>query len=101
MSKLIEIRIPLYPECGETCGNCAAGALHVGNRASRAGNAVIEEMLAKPGDMIQRDDNVIALEAGRIALDIPSPHAGCVVAVMVAPGQQVAKGAVILTLEQA
>jgi len=87
MSRLVEIRVPIYPECWETCGSCAAG------------NVVIEEVLVKPGDMIQRDDNVIVLETGKIALDIPSPHAGRVVAVMVAPGQQVAEGALILTLE--
>jgi len=89
MSKLIEIRIPIYPECWETCGSCAAG------------NVVIEEVLVKPGDMIQRDDNVIVLETGKIALDIPSPHAGRVVAVMVKAGDEVAEGALILTLEQA
>jgi pyruvate/2-oxoglutarate dehydrogenase complex dihydrolipoamide acyltransferase (E2) component len=87
MSKLIEIRIPIYPECWETCGSCAAG------------NVVIEEVLVKPGDIIQRDDNIIILETGKIALDIPSPYAGRVVNVMVAAGDEVAEGALILTLE--
>ncbi|MCX7162445.1 MAG: biotin/lipoyl-containing protein [Betaproteobacteria bacterium] len=89
MSRLIEIRIPIYPDCWETCGSCAAGAV------------VIEEVLVKPGDMLQRDDNVIVLETGKIALDIPSPHAGRVVEVMVKAGDQVAEGALILTLAAA
>jgi pyruvate/2-oxoglutarate dehydrogenase complex dihydrolipoamide acyltransferase (E2) component len=88
MPPLVEVRIPLYPQCWDTCGSCAAG------------DVVIEEVLVKPGDIIRRDDNVIVLETGKIALDIPSPHAGRVVAVMVTPGQKVAEGALILTLEQ-
>jgi pyruvate/2-oxoglutarate dehydrogenase complex dihydrolipoamide acyltransferase (E2) component len=87
MPRLIEIRIPKYPECWDACGNCAAGAV------------VIEEVLVKPGDMIQCDDNVITLETGKIALDIPTPHAGRVVEITVAAGELVAEGALILTLE--
>ena len=89
MSRLIEIRIPKYPECWDTCGSCAAGEV------------VIQEVLVKPGDLIQCDDNVIVLETGKIALDIPSPYAGRVVEVMVAAGDQVDQGALILTLEAA
>ena len=89
MTRLIEIRVPLYPDCWETCGNCAAG------------DVVIEEVLVKPGDMLQRDDNVIILETGKIALDIPTPHAGRVVEIMVKAGDRVAEGALILTLEAA
>lgn len=87
MAGLIEVRIPIYPECWETCGSCAAG------------DVVIEEVLVKPGDIVQRDDNIIILETGKIALDIPTPHAGRVVEVMVAAGDEVAEGALILTLE--
>ena len=87
MSKLIEIRIPIYPECWETCGSCAQG--HV----------MVDEVLVKAGDMLQRDDNVIVLETGKVALDIPTPHAGRVVDVMVKAGDEVAEGALILTLE--
>ncbi len=87
MSRLIEIRIPIYPDCWETCGSCAQGEV------------VIEEVLVKPGDLIRADDNVIILETGKVALDIPSPHAGRVVEVMVAAGNKVDAGALILTLE--
>jgi pyruvate/2-oxoglutarate dehydrogenase complex dihydrolipoamide acyltransferase (E2) component len=88
MGRIVEVRIPIYPECWETCGSCAQG------------DVVVEEVLVKPGDMVQFDDNVIILETGKVALDIQSPHAGRVVEVMVAAGDEVAEGAVILTLEQ-
>lgn len=87
MGKLVEIRIPIYPECWETCGSCAQG------------DVVIEEVLVKPGDLLQCDDNVIILETGKVALDIPTPYAGRVVDVMVAAGDEVAEGTLILTLE--
>ena len=87
MGKLVEIRIPIYPECWETCGSCAQGEV------------VIEEVLVKPGDRLQCDDNVIILETGKVALDIPTPYAGRVVEVMVAAGDEVAEGTLILTLE--
>jgi pyruvate/2-oxoglutarate dehydrogenase complex dihydrolipoamide acyltransferase (E2) component len=88
MGRIVEVRIPIYPECWETCGSCAQG------------DVVVEEVLVKPGDMVRFDDNVIILETGKVALDIQSPHAGRVVEVMVAAGDEVAEGALILTLEQ-
>lgn len=87
MGKLVEIRIPIYPECWETCSSCAQGEV------------VIEEVLVKPGDLLQCDDNVIILETGKVALDIPTPYAGRVVDVMVAAGDEVAEGTLILILE--
>lgn len=87
MGKLVEVRIPIYPECWETCGSCAQGDI------------TVDEVLVKPGDMVQFDDNVIVLETGKVALDIQSPHAGRVVEVFVEAGQQVAEGALILTLD--
>ena len=87
MGKIVEVRVPLYPDCWETCGSCAQGDISV------------EEVLVQPGDMVQFDDNVIVLETGKIALDIQSPHAGRVVEVFVAVGDEVAEGALILTLE--
>jgi pyruvate/2-oxoglutarate dehydrogenase complex dihydrolipoamide acyltransferase (E2) component len=87
MGKIVEVRVPLYPDCWETCGSCAQGDISV------------EEVLVQPGDMVQFDDNVIVLETGKIALDIQSPHAGRVVEVFVAVGDEVAEGALILTIE--
>lgn len=87
MSRRVELRIPIYPECWETCGSCAQG------------DVTVEEVLVKPGDTLQRDDTVIILETGKVALDIPSPYAGRVIEVMVAAGDEVAEGTLILTLE--
>ena len=81
--------MPKYPECWETCGDCGSGDI------------VVQSLLVKPGDELKADDTILVLETGKIALDIPSPHAGRVVAVMVTPSQKVAEGALILTLEAA
>ena len=87
MSTLKEIRIPIYPECWETCGSCAQGDI------------TVWEILVKPGDTVNFDDNVITLETGKVALDIRSPQSGRVLAVSVAPGDKVAEGQLILTRE--
>lgn len=87
MSKIVEVRIPKYPECWESCGNCGSGEV------------VVDDVLVLPGDTIERDDNLIVLETGKVALDIPSPSAGRVVALFVAQGDKVVEGQTILTLE--
>jgi pyruvate/2-oxoglutarate dehydrogenase complex dihydrolipoamide acyltransferase (E2) component len=57
------------------------------------------ELLVKVGDVIARDDNVLTLETGKVALDIPSPAAGRVVAIHVTTGDTVAEGALLASLE--
>ena len=89
MSRIVEVRMPKYPECWETCGNCASGEV------------VIETLLVRPGDRIERDATLFVLETGKVALDIPSPQAGRVVEVFVAEGDEVAEGQLLLTLEPA
>lgn len=87
MSKIIEVRIPKYPECWESCGNCGQG------------DVTVDDVLVQPGDNVERDDNLIVLETGKVALDIPSPATGTVVEVYLAPGDKVAEKQLILTLE--
>ena len=87
MSTLKEIRNPIYPECWETCGNCAQGDI------------TVWEILVKPGDSVNFDDNVITLETGKVALDIQTPHAGTVVEIFVAEGQHVAEGALVMSID--
>ena len=89
MSPLREIRIPIYPECWETCGSCAQG------------DVVVEEVLVKPGDIVQFDDNVIILETGKVALDIPAPRDGTIVEVCVGAGETIGENALIATIEPA
>ena len=71
------VRMPKYPECWQSCGSCASG------------DVFVLELLVKVGDVIARDDNVLTLETGKVALDIPSPAAGRVVAVHVTEGDTV------------
>ena len=82
----IEVRMPKYPECWESCGNCAQGEIFV------------LEIQVKPGDRLERDDTILTLETGKVALDIPSPHTGTVVEVFITEGDVLAEGALLLTL---
>ena len=84
---LIPVHMPKYPECWESCGSCASG------------DVFILEVLVQPGDVLQRDDNILTLETGKVALDIPTPHPGRVVAVHVATGDTVDAGALLVSLE--
>ena len=83
----VVIRMPKYPECWQSCGSCVSG------------DVFILELLVKPGDQIARDDNLLTLETGKVALDIPSPQAGRVLAIHVTAGNTVDEGAPLVTLE--
>jgi len=81
------VRMLKYPECWSSCGACASG------------NVFILELLVKVGDRVARDDNMLTLETGKVALDIPSPQAGRVVKLHVTEGDTVDEGALLITLE--
>ena len=81
------VRMPKYPDCWTSCGSCASG------------NVFILELLVKVGDILAHDDNILTLETGKVALDIPSPHAGRVVQIHVTEGDTVDEGALLVTLE--
>ena len=85
--RFIFVRMPKYPEGWQRCGSCASG------------DVFVLELLVKVGDVIARDDNVLTLETGKVALDIPSPAAGRVVAIHVTAGDTVAEGALLASLE--
>ena len=89
MSTIIEVRIPKYPECWSSCGNCGSGKVSV------------DDVLVLPGDVVARDDTLIVLETGKIAIDIPVPNSGTIVELFVAAGDLVAEGQLIATLEVA
>jgi pyruvate/2-oxoglutarate dehydrogenase complex dihydrolipoamide acyltransferase (E2) component len=82
-----EVRMPKYPECWETCGDCGSGDI------------VVQEVHVSPGDPIRADDNLITLETGKVALDIPAPIGGHIVEMLVAEGDTLAEGQVIATIE--
>jgi biotin carboxyl carrier protein len=83
---LKEIHMPKFPECWGACGSCGQGAVSV------------LEVLVAPGDCIARDDTILVLETGKVALDIPSPWAGVVQEVRVAEGDPVNEGELLMTL---
>jgi pyruvate dehydrogenase E2 component (dihydrolipoamide acetyltransferase) len=57
------------------------------------------EMLVKPGDSVTKEQSVVTLESDKATLDVPSPMAGRVASLAVAPGSRVSQGTLILTLE--
>ncbi len=83
----VSVRMPKYPECWSSCGSCASG------------NVFVLELLVKVGEEIQRDDNILTLETGKVALDIPTPYAGRVLEIHVTEGDTVDEGALLITLE--
>lgn len=85
----VSVRMPKYPECWSSCGSCASG------------NVFILELLVKVGDIVERDDNILVLETGKVALDIPTPYAGRVVEIHVIEGDTVDENALLVTLESA
>jgi pyruvate/2-oxoglutarate dehydrogenase complex dihydrolipoamide acyltransferase (E2) component len=84
---VFSVRMPKYPECWQSCGSCASG------------DVFILELLVKVGDVIARDDNLLTLETGKVALDIPTPVAGRVVEIHVTAGDTVDEGALLVSLE--
>ena len=81
--------MPKYPECWSSCGSCASG------------DVFILELLVNIGDRVERDDNILTLETGKVALDIPSPYAGRVLEIHATEGDTVDEGALLITLETA
>lgn len=81
--------MPKYPECWSSCGSCASG------------DVFILELLVNIGDRVERDDNILTLETGKVALDIPYPYAGRVLEIHVTEGDTVDEGALLITLETA
>lgn len=60
--------------------------------------AVIEVHI-KPGDDVALDQTLIVLESDKASIDVPSPFAGRIASVELAPGQRVSEGALIATVE--
>ena len=57
------------------------------------------EILVKPGDTINKEDPLIALESDKATMEIPSPEAGIVQKVTVSVGDKISQGSTILLLE--
>lgn len=87
MGQIIDIRVPQYPDCWDSCGNC------------RTGDVFVQSVLIRPGEKITFDDTLIVLETGKVALDIPSPRAGTIIEVCVDEGDPIDEGALIARIE--
>jgi len=57
------------------------------------------EMLVRPGQVVAAEETLLVLESDKATLDVPSPEAGTVVEIRVAPGDRVRMGSVVLVLE--
>ncbi|ODU42809.1 dihydrolipoyl dehydrogenase [uncultured Aquimonas sp.] len=56
------------------------------------------ELLAKPGDSIAKDQGLVTLESDKATMEVPSSHAGVLVALTVKVGDAVSEGSVIARL---
>jgi dihydrolipoamide dehydrogenase len=61
----------------------------------------IIDVLVKPGDSVNPEDPLIALESDKATLEVPSPAAGVVKELKVKVGDKVSQGTLVLTLDAA
>ena len=57
------------------------------------------EVCVAPGDTVAAEDSLIVLESDKASMDVPSPVAGKIVALIVKEGDQVSEGDAIIELE--
>lgn len=86
MSEVREVLMPKFPECWESCGNCASSAI------------TIETLLVAPGERVERDATILVLETGKVALDIPCPCEGLIIEVFVEQYDEVSEGMLLMTV---
>jgi pyruvate dehydrogenase E2 component (dihydrolipoamide acetyltransferase) len=56
------------------------------------------EVLAKPGDIVKKNDSLITLESDKASMEVPSSSDGTIVAMLVKVGDKVSKGTAIARL---
>ncbi len=59
------------------------------------------EVLVKPGQTVQVEDPLVALESDKATMEVPSPRAGVIAELRVAVGDKVSEGTVVLIMEPA
>ncbi len=62
-------------------------------------NVPVIEILVAKGDQVEKDQSLITLESEKATMEIPSPESGTIKSLDVSEGDNVAKGAVIGTME--
>ena len=76
----IEVRVPQLPES--------------------VADATLVAWHKKPGDAVQRDENLVDLETDKVVLEVPAPTAGIVKELKVDNGATVTSGQVLAILEE-
>lgn len=76
----IEVRVPQLPES--------------------VADATLIAWRKKPGDSVQRDENLVDLETDKVVLEVPAPAAGVIKEVKVQDGATVISGQVLAVLEE-
>ena len=76
----IEVRVPQLPES--------------------IADATLIAWRKKPGDSVQRDENLVDLETDKVVLEVPAPAAGVIREVKVQDGATVTSGQVLAVLEE-
>ena len=66
-----------------------------------AGEVEVIEIGVKAGDEIAVEDTLVVLESDKASMDVPSPRAGTVTAVLVTVGDSVSQGSAIVEIEVA
>ncbi|TDP84515.1 dihydrolipoamide dehydrogenase [Aquabacterium commune] len=64
-------------------------------------DAVIIEILVKPGQSVTAEQSLITLESDKASMEVPTPQAGVVKDILVKLGDRVGQGHLILTLDVA
>lgn len=62
-------------------------------------NIPVIELHVKPGDVIKAEDPILTLESDKATMEVPSPHGGKVVEVLVKAGDKVSEGVSVVRLE--
>ena len=62
--------------------------------------ATLGQWLKKPGDAVAADEPIASLETDKVAVEVPSPVAGVIGALVVKEGDTVEVGALIATIEE-
>ncbi|QDF95807.1 branched-chain alpha-keto acid dehydrogenase subunit E2 [Azoarcus sp. DD4] len=59
------------------------------------------DLLVRVGDAIRAEDAIVTLESDKATMDVPSPLAGIVREIAIAPGDRVSRGTLLLRVEDA
>ncbi len=62
-------------------------------------DVAIIELLVKPGDKVAADQSLVTVESDKASMEIPSSHAGIVKEVLVAIGDKINQGSLLIRLE--